>query len=678
MAAAVAAAVLMQGGQADAQAAQPPLTAEAMWGLKRVGQPTLSPDGRFAVVAITGFELETDKRDGNLWLFPTDGGAPRQLTFDPAGETEAVWSPDGRHIAFVAKRGEDKAGQIYVLPIEGGEARRVTNVPTGARLPKWLPDSKRLAFVTRVLPELESWEAQGKRLKEREDSKMTARVWEKAPISHWDHWLDDRKTHIYIQALDGGDPQPVTLKSGHDVHWREPGGTPYDVSPDGKDVAYTVNSDETGVRANIDIVITAIDGGRSVKITEANKDGPDADPLYSPDGRHLAFVQRRTYGKWAENGKLMLYERASGKTRGLTEQWDRSAGGLIWAPDGSALYGSIDDAATQRVYRFDVKGGAPVPVTKTASFGELEMAGGVLVGTRQSFGEPPTLVRIDPKTGAVTQLSRFNDDKLAGVALGRTESVTYKGANGADIQMWVTYPPGFDPKKKYPLFLLIHGGPHVGITDTWHWRWNAQVFAGWGYVTAWHNFHGSSGFGEAFADSINPNWADMPYEDTIKAAAWFAGQPWIDAERMVAGGGSYGGYLASLILGRDHPFKTLIAHAAVYNLYTQEASDYGASKDRFGEFWERPEQWQHISPHMHAGNFKTPTLVIHGQLDYRVPVTHGIELFNILQNRGVPSRLVYYPNENHWILKPQNSVFWYQQVREWIARYAPPNPPDQG
>lgn len=658
MAAVVAAAAVLGSGEAQAAGAKPPLTAESMWALTRVGSPALSPDGRFAVVSVTAHELATEKRDSNLWLFPTDGGPARQLTFDPGGESEAAWSPDGRMIAFVAKRGEDKAGQVYVLPMEGGEARRVTDVPTGARMPKWLPDGKRIAFLTRVWTDLGDWSAQGARLKERAESKMTAKVWDKLPISHWDHWIDDRETHIYVQPLDGGAPVPVTLKSGLKVHWQEPGGRPYDVSPDGRDVAFTVDSDPTGVKPNVDVVVLPIAGGKPVNLTAANKDGADAEPLFSPDGRWLAFVQRRVYGHWAENGKLMLHDRRTGETRGITESWDRSAGGLVWAADGNALYGSIDDSATMRVYRFDPAGAAPKPVTGASSFGELAMAGGTLVGLRQSFSEPPTLVRIDPQNGAATKLSAFNDAALAATALGRTESVTYKGADGADIQMWVTYPPGFDPKKKYPMFLLLHGGPHVGITDTWHWRWNAQIFAGWGYVTAWHNFHGSSGFGEAFTDSINPNWMDKPYEDTIKAADWFARQPWIDPQRMVAGGGSYGGYLASVLLGKDHPFKALIAHAAVYNLYTQEAADYGGTKDRFGEFWERPEEWQRISPHMHAAKFKTPTLVIHGQLDYRVPVTHGIELFQILQNKGIPSRLVYYPDENHWVLKPQNSVFW--------------------
>jgi dipeptidyl aminopeptidase/acylaminoacyl peptidase len=326
------------------------------------------------------------------------------------------------------------------------------------------------------------------------------------------------------------------------------------------------------------------------------------------------------------------------------------------------------------VYRFRLDGGTPTAVTKAASFGSLALSGSgkAMVGIRQTFTEPPTLVSIAPRTGNATKLSTFNDAALAGIDQGKVESVVYKGAKNADIQMWVIYPPGFDATKKYPAMMLLHGGPHNGITDAVQWRWNAEVFASWGYVVTWHNFHGSSGFGEAFTDSINPDRITLPYEDTIKAADWLMAKPFIDKERMVAAGGSYGGFLAATLLGREHPFKTLVAHAAVYNSFTQIGADYGAEIERHFNFWDKPEEFAKYSPHTNAGNFKTPTLVIHNQNDLRVPLNHGVELFNTLQKRGVPSKLVYFPDENHWVLKPQNSLFWYQTVREWIATYAKP------
>jgi dipeptidyl aminopeptidase/acylaminoacyl peptidase len=359
---------------------------------------------------------------------------------------------------------------------------------------------------------------------------------------------------------------------------------------------------------------------------------------------------------------------------GVTETWDRSASGLVWERDSRSLLGSIDDAGTRRVYRFRLDGGVPVALTGASSYGGLALARGGkgLVAIRQSFTEPPTLVSIPTRKGAVKKLSTFNDEALAGIDQGKVESVTYKGAKDADIQMWVVYPPGFDASKKYPVMMLLHGGPHSAMIDAVQWRWNAEVFASWGYVVTWHNFHGSGGFGNDFTDSINPDWITMPYEDTIKAAEWLMAKPFVDGERMVAAGGSYGGFLATTLLGRKHPFKALVAHAAVYNLFTQVGSDYGAEAERFFNFWDKPGEFAKYSPHTSAGNFTTPTLVIHGQLDLRVPLSHGIELFNTLQKRGVPSKLVYFPDENHWVLKPQNSLYWYQVVRDWVATYAKP------
>jgi len=654
-----------------------PLSAEAMWDMQRLGNPALSPDGKSAALTVSTWDVAKNKRSADLWLVSTaKPGDARQLTSDPANESQPQFSPDGKWIAFTARRDGDEATQIYVLPTAGGEAKRITTVPTGAGSIKWMPDSSGVAFISDVWADLEAWEDQAKRLKERADSKMTAKVWTKAAVSHWDEWTDDRESHIYIAPLDGGAAKAVTFGSGAAPYAVNLGPDPYDISPDGKEFAFGADTDKTGIAPNLDVFTISAEGKGLKNWTATNK-ADDSEPKYSPDGRHLAFQQQRIVGFYGDKQRLMLIERIGGKMRELNANWDRSANGLIWAKDGRSLFGAIDDASVRRVYRFDIAGaGSAKPITNGNDFSGLDTVGAgrdqVLVGLRQTFSEPASLVRIDPRTGAETKLTTLNDARLAAAEFGKVESVTYKGADGKDIQMWVVKPPNFDPTKKYPLFLLLHGGPHNAITNAWTYRWNAQVFAGWGYVTAWHNFHGSSGFGQEFTDAINPNRADKPYEDTIKAAEWFKNQPYIDANRMVAGGGSYGGYLATTLLGREHPFKALVAHAAVYNNYTQVAADYGAEKNRHFEYWEKPEEFQRYSPHMAAANFKTPTLVIHGQLDYRVPVTHGIELFNTLQTRGVPSKFVYYPNENHWVLQPQNSLFWYKTVRDWVETYAPP------
>jgi dipeptidyl aminopeptidase/acylaminoacyl peptidase len=692
----VAVSVAIASTPAAAQKTKQPFTPERSWQIQRIGAPTISADGRTVIAPVTRFSIEEDKAYVDLWRWSVDNGSDgsgqRRFTTDAANDGAPTISPDGRYVAFVSQRGDDKAPQLYVMALDGGEPRRLTKLATGVQSPKWFRDGKRLAFVSRVFADLPLAE-QGKRLDERKDRKMTAMVWSDGPVSAWDQYLDERQFHVFAIDFEQGanastipvEPpiRALTQPSGLQLPRNAVQGTDahYAISPDGKELAFVADSDPAINVTNNDVFVVAIDAdGNGVKatrnLTAGNKAG-DGGPLYSPDGRYLSFVQQRIKGFYADKGRLMLRTRSDGNTRELFADWDRTANGLVWARDSRRLFGAIDDAGTVRVYEFQVDaaaGAVPRKVTANASFGGLAVADdGALVGLRETFVEPPTLVRIDTASGNARKLSTINDALLAGTDFGTYESVTYKGANGQDIQMWVNYPPGFDQSKQYPFFMLIHGGPHNGITDGMAFRWNAQVFGSWGYVTAWPNFHGSSGFGQQFTDSINPEWAEKPYQDVIKAAEWFAAQPWIDRERMVAGGGSYGGYLTSILLGREHPFKALVAHAAVYNLYSQYAADFSAEAPRFGGFWEGENRTvlERNSPHLGAANFKTPTLVIHGQTDLRVPVNHGLELYHTLLTKGVPSRYVYFPNENHWVLKPQNSVFWYQQVKAWFDAHNP-------
>jgi dipeptidyl aminopeptidase/acylaminoacyl peptidase len=652
-----------------------PFTAERMWALKRLGEPAITPDGKRAVLPVTTYDIAENRGLADLWLVPLDGSAATQLTSDKASDTQPTVSPDGKWVAFISKRADDTENQLYVIAVDGGEARRVTNIPTGVSLPKWFPDSRHLAFVSEVWTDLVRWEDQAARKRERESSKMTARVWTQAPIAYFDHFLDDRQSHLFSISIDGGEPTAITRLSGYSLPKSELDSYSYDLSPDGLEVAFIANVDRTGIDPNIDVILLPACGCKPARNITGSNPANDLAPRYSPDGRRLAWTQQRIPRYYGDRARLMFYDLKSGKSSAITENWDRSADGLVWERDSRGMLGAIDDAGTRRIYRFR-DGAAPVAVTRASSFSSLALStnGKGLVAIRQSFIEPPTLVSLSPRSGAATPLSHFNDAALAQLEFGRYESVTYKGANDADIQMWVFYPPGFDPAKKYPALMLLHGGPHNAVTDAVQWRWNAEVFASWGYVVTWHNFHGSSGFGEKFTDSINPDRITLPYEDTIRAADWLMAQPYVDKERMVAAGASYGGFLAATLLGRPHPFKALVAHAAVYNSFTQIAADYGAETERFFDYWDKPEEFAKYSPATAAGNFNTPTLVIHNQLDQRVPFSHGVELFNTLQKRGVPSKLVYFPDENHWVLKPQNSLFWYQTVHDWVAKYAAPGP----
>ena len=674
-------AALVFAPQVQAQAKQP-FSAERSWQIQRLGAPAITPDGQQVFAPVTRFDVPKDEGITDIWQWSIDGSGQRQLTEGGSGNNPNV-SPDGQWLAFSAKLEGDKAAQVYIMPVAGGDARRLTALDTGVQSLRWFGDSQRIAFVSRLFADL-PLDGQSARINERKESKMTGRVFEGGPVTAWDHFLDERQFHVFSVAIDNSAGNAgitaLTLPTGHALPQTAVQGTDslFDIAPDGREFAFVADTAAAANATDRDVLVQALDRngrpqGQPRNITQANP-ASDGNPLYSPNGRWLAFVQQRVPGFYADQGRLMIHERQGNRQRELFADWDRTAANLVWAADSERLYGAIDDAGTVRVYELPLQG-APRKITGDASFGQLAAANdGSLIGIRQSFTEPPTLVRIDTANGTASKLSTINDALLAGTDMGTYESVTYTGANGAPIQMWVNYPPGFDRSKQYPLFLLIHGGPHSAITDGMSFRWNAQVFSSWGYVTAWPNFHGSSGFGQAFTDSINPEWAEQPYQDVIKAAEWFAAQPWIDETKMVAGGASYGGYLTSVVLGREHPFNALINHAGVYNLYTQYAADFASVTPRFGGFWEpgNREVTDRNSPHLGAGGFNTPTLVIHGQTDLRVPVNHGIELYHTLLNRGVPTRFVYFPNENHWILKPQNSIFWYGEVKRWIEEYNVP------
>ncbi|WP_376694619.1 prolyl oligopeptidase family serine peptidase [Wenzhouxiangella sp. EGI_FJ10305] len=647
------------------------LSAEVLWELDRIGSPVISPDGDWVVAPVTDYDVEEDKGETRLWLFAADGSVERPLTVEGQDASSPAFSSDGDRLAFVAKRGDDEAGQIYLINMDGpGEAQRLSDVPTGASALKWV--GEHIYFISSVWPEMD-WEAMEEKLKEEKDAKVSAHQWNALPYSSWDHWIEeDRHNHVFRIPADGGDVEELTQPLDRQLSRSGAAAGSYDIHPDETHIAFVSDRKRDGVDPDYDVFLAEI-GSESAENLTTENEANDGTPMFSPDGETLAYLKQNIPGFYGDTQNIILVDLDSGDERNITADWDRSASGLVWAPDSSGFYGSIDDEGTVRVFFIDAQGRQPRAISTDTSYGDLAIAdGGTLVGTNQSFLYPPRLVRIDTDSGETERLSTINEELLAEVDAGSYESVTYTGHDGAEIQMWVNYPPGFDDSKEYPLFLLIHGGPHGSINDTFHFRWNAQTFASWGYVTAWHNFHGSSGFGQDFVDYINPDWITAPYNDTIAAAEWFEDKDWIDDDRMVAGGGSYGGYLSSILLGKAHPFNALMIHAPVYNMYSQMAADFAVHAQRFGNFWEAPEIYKEISPHYYAENFDTPALIIHGQQDLRVPVGQAFELFRTLQSKDIDSRLIYFPDENHWVLKPNNSLYWYEEVRKWFADFAEP------
>ena len=511
------------------------LSAEVLWKLDRLSAPLISPGGEQVVVGVTSYAEEDGSAETRLWLLGSDGQEAQPLTMAGASASSPVFSPDGSRLAFVSSRSGDEAGQIYVLPMGGpGEAEKISDIPTGAGGLRWVGDH--VYFVSNVWPE-QSFEEMATTIQEQAESRVSAHVWNRMPYSFWDHWLnEERERHIYRIHVDSGDVDALTLDTGLQLPRGSWGGNgEYDVTPDGETIAFVANSRTEGIYPDNDLFLLEIGSDDAENVTPDNS-ASDGAPSFSPDGESLAYLSQSIEGFYGDTARLNVHDLDSGRTRQLHGDWDRSMSGLVWTPDSDGFFGAIDDAGTRRIYSIPLDE-APELITDETNYDGLSIStDGTLVARNQSFLYPPRIVAIDTDSGDVQRLEDFNDAVLADVDMGTYESVTYTGADGAEIQMWINYPPDFNPRREYPLYLLIHGGPHGAITDSFHFRWNAQTFSSWGYVTAWPNFHGSSGFGQDFTDSINPDWATKPYADVIAAAEWFNEQDWIDAERTVAGG----------------------------------------------------------------------------------------------------------------------------------------------
>ena len=686
-----------------------------MMALKRVGAPVPSPDGKWVVFDCEDVDLEANTKISHLWIVPARGGESRRLNPTPNHEERPRFSPDGKRLIWTSKATDPT--QIWMCDFEPesgrlvGKPHQVTSISTGADGGIWSPDERNIVFVSAVYPDCGDDACNKKRDEEMKNSKVKAKIFTRLFYRHWNAFTEFKRSHLFVQSV-GRDsveptnstaPQSVALPANeprdltpgdHDVPPFNLGGQDmYAISPDGQELAYTSNIDEVETTStNNEIFIVPMAGGAPKKISTSP--GSDSTPLYSPDGKYIAWLSQARAGFEADKWRLLVQDRQSGKTTNVTEKFDRSVGGFVWYR-GELLFLTFEDHGDQRIGGLSASvpgvianiGSVSYPPKYTFEYAghvdnlTLGHAGGFydVYYTKATIGAPAEIWNhtigndedaLYSPSPMPQQVTHMNDALLSQIDMQPLESFTFKGANDEEVQGFMIKPPGFDPAKKYPLKFLIHGGPQGAWGNSWSYRWNPELFAANGYVVVMINFHGSTSYGQKFTDSISGDWGGKPYIDLMKGLDYVEKTyPFIDKSREAALGASYGGYMANWILGHTNRFKCIVSHDGVFN--TESA--YGTTEELWfpewefkGPPWKQRELYRKFSPHLFADKFKTPTLVIHGQNDYRLDVSQGFDLFTTLQRLKVPSKMLYFPDEGHWVLKPQNSRLWYKTVNDWV------------
>jgi dipeptidyl aminopeptidase/acylaminoacyl peptidase len=643
--------------------------------MHRISAPQISRDGKWVAYSISTPDMEANRGASNIWIVPAAGGDAIQLT-QSGKDSAPAWSHDEKELAFLSSR--DGISQIYVLSMDGGEAKKVTTLSTGVDLFKWAPDGKSFAFTSSVYIDCKDDACNSKRDEEKEKNKVKARIYDHLLYRHWDHWSEGKRSHLFVETADGSSAaRDLTPSADYDIPPDERGSAAdINFSPDGKEICFTAVTDKMeAASTNGDLFLIPVTGGEPKKIT--SNPGFDGNPVYSPDGKYIAYHAQLTPVYEADRWRVMLYDRAAGKTENLSENFDRSASDLEWSPDSKSIYFLAENETLQPLYMMEARAGAQ-PKKVLDGFNSaftFSDDGKTLVAERTSLTMPGELFVAAGDGSGLKQLTHANDALLAGLEMNAPETFWFEGAEGTRVQAVVLRPPQFVGTKKYPLLVLLHGGPQTMWSNAWSYRWNAQVFSGAGYVTLMINRRGSTGYGQKFTDEITNDWGGKAYVDVMKgidaAAVKYA---YIDKSRLAAAGGSYGGYMADWLATHTNRFKAIISHAGVYDKVAMEATEelWFEEHDMQGTPWSAPENYKKWSPSTYAGDlgkYKTPTLVVAGERDYRVPYTQSLEFFNSLQRQGVPSKLVIFPDEGHWILKPQNSQLWYKTFLDWLAEY---------
>lgn len=651
-----------------------PFNVRDLVAMDRLSDPRVSPDGRRVVFTVSSLDLEANRRRIDLWLVNSDGSGLLRLTTHEASDSSPRWSPQGDFIYFLSSRSGSQ--QVWKISIEGGEARQVTRLPLEVGSFVLSRDGSKLAFSLEVFPDAGSIEATKEKLEELENRKATGRIYESLLFRHWDTWSYGRRSHIFVMPVTGGDPKDVM--KGMDAHSPSKpfgGDEEYTFTPDGRGIIFTAkNVGRTEAwSTDFNLWLAPVDGSTPPrKLT----DNPawDTAPVFSPNGAILAYLAMKRPGYEADRFRIVLRDWPDGRERVLTEGWDRSPSSITWSPDGREIYVIAHDIGQDTIFAIETATGKVRSILAKGVNRSPQPARDRIIFAQDTLTSPADIYSIKSNGEDLKRLTDFNRERLATVRLGQPEQFSFEGWNQETVYGYLVKPADFDSNQKYPVAFLIHGGPQGSFNNTFHYRWNPQTYAGAGYAVVMVDFHGSTGYGQAFTDSIRGDWGGKPLEDLkLGLAAALERYSFLDGQRVAALGASYGGYMVNWIAGAwPDRFRCLVSHAG--NL-DERAAYYMTEElwfpewDHLGTPWENPESYQKHSPQSLVKNWKTPILVIHGANDFRVVEVQGMATFTAAQRLGVPSKLLYFPDENHWILKPHNSILWHDTVLDWLNQW---------
>jgi len=642
-----------------------PFTPEELLATRRADDVQVSPDGRWASITVRQKNLQTNKDDKDIWLLSLPSGQPRQFTRNGRSE-HARWSPDSRQLLIV------RESQLWLYDLNGGDAHAITALSGGADAGVFSPDGRWIAFSSEVYPQCGGNDACNKERKEQHDkSGVQARIVDHLFARHWTEWKEGKRTHVFVMPSGGGPVRDVTPLDSDWPSVRVGGGDDFRFTPDGELIISSKPAQREAWSTNGDLWLIDRNAGPPRNLTTDNH-GDDAQPRPSPDGRYLAWTSQARDGYESDQWKLKIQDRQTGRIVAVDLDGD-DVGNFVWRRDGKGLVASVGQKARHWLYAVSLDGKYRRFTEVPVGGGDFDLApDGTAIVAAAALTRPPEIVAVKPGAQPV-RISHFNDEQYKELNLGTVEELWVDAKDGTKVHSFVVRPA--NPPAKLPLLVLIHGGPQGSWEDAWSMRWNAAVFAARGYVVLLTDFHGSTGYGQKFKEQISGDWGGLAYDDVMRATDAAEKLPFVEPGHACAAGASYGGYMIDWIAGHTDRFKCLVSHDGVFDL----VSEYGSTEELWfpewefrGPPWENPDLYRRLSPSSYVQNFKTPTLVVQGELDFRVPVEQGLGMFTALQRRGVESRILYFPDEGHWVLKPRNSQLWYRTVLDWIDAHAKP------